>query len=136
MDNCIFCKIVAGEIPSTKVFEDSDILAFMDINPNNKGHTLVITKDHYKTFNDIPVDLLTKLIKKIQDVTAAVTEATSCHGFNILMNNNKAAGQLVPHVHFHVVPRFDKDGVVPAWKTIKYDEGEMEEYANSIRKRL
>ncbi len=136
MDNCIFCKIIEGKIPSTKVFEDDEVLAFMDINPNNKGHTLVITKDHYEVFTDIPGDKLTKLIKITQKIANAVTQATSCHGFNIFMNNFKAAGQLVPHVHFHVVPRFDKDGVAPPWKKDRYGEGELEEYANAIKKQL
>ncbi len=136
MEDCIFCKIVKNEIPSIKIYEDDKVLAFLDINPHNKGHTLVITKDHHETFDKLPKDILTDMIKVTQNVAKAVVEATSCHGFNIIMNNHKSAGQLVPHVHFHVVPRFDKDGVAGRWKTKKYDEGEMNEYAKGIKKRL
>ena len=134
--DCIFCKIIKGEIPSNKIYEDEDVLAFLDINPCNKGHTLVITKEHYETFNDIPKDKLEKLTSTTQDIAKAIVETTSCHGFNIAMNNKKAAGQLVPHVHFHIIPRFDNDNVVPPWKHGKYEEREAEEYCKSIKKRL
>jgi histidine triad (HIT) family protein len=136
MENCIFCKIVKGDIPSEKVFEDDKIISFMDINPNNKGHTLVITKEHYETFDKIPQELLSELTIVTQKVAKSVSEATSCHGFNIVMNNEKAAGQLVPHVHFHIIPRFENDGVMKSPKTTRYGEGELKEYADSIRKRL
>jgi histidine triad (HIT) family protein len=136
MKDCIFCKIVNKEIPSTKVYEDEKILSFMDINPNNKGHCLVITKKHYETLNDIPENELKELILIVQKVSKAVVNATSCHGFNVVMNNKKASGQLVPHVHFHVIPRFDNDNVMGKWKTTKYNEHELEEYGNAIKKKI
>ena len=133
---CIFCKIVNNEIPSTKIYEDDEILSFMDINPNNKGHCLVIPKKHYETIIDIPEEILKKLIIKTQEVSKSVMDATSCHGFNIVMNNKKASGQLVPHAHFHIIPRFENDNVSSEWKTTKYNENEMQEYANAIKKKL
>jgi histidine triad (HIT) family protein len=133
---CIFCKIVNKEIPSTKIYEDEKTLSFMDINPNNKGHCLIITKKHYETLNDIPENELKQLIVIVQKVSKAVVNATSCHGFNIVMNNKKASGQLVPHVHFHVIPRFENDNVMGNWKTTKYNEHEMDEYAKAIRKKM
>ena len=136
MENCIFCKIVNNEIPSSKVYEDNDILSFMDINPNNKGHSLVITKKHIETFNEIPKDLLQKLILIVQKVSNSVQDSTSCHGYNIVMNNKKASGQLVPHVHFHIIPRFENDNVASDWKTTKYNENEIDEYANAIKKKI
>jgi histidine triad (HIT) family protein len=136
MDNCIFCKILEGKIPSAKIYEDANTFAFLDINPCNKGHSLVITKNHYETLNDIPEKELTNLISSVQKVAKAVLSATSCHGYNILMNNKKAAGQVVPHVHFHIIPRVEKDNVIPAWKTTKYSESEMDEYKKMIAKRI
>ena len=136
MEDCIFCKIVNDEIPSNKVYEDDEILSFMDINPNNKGHCLVITKKHYETIIDIPENELKELILIVQKVSKSVEDATSCHGYNIVMNNKKASGQLVPHVHFHIIPRFENDNVARDWKTTKYNENEIEEYANAIKKKI
>jgi histidine triad (HIT) family protein len=136
MKNCIFCKIVNKEIPSTKIYEDDLFLAFMDIYPGNKGHSLIITKKHYETFNDIPENELKKLILIVQKISKAIVNATSCHGYNIIMNNKKSAGQTVPHVHFHIIPRFDNDKIIPSWKQTKYNEHEMEEYAKAIRKKI
>lgn len=136
MSDCIFCKIINKEIPSTKIYEDDKILSFMDINPNNKGHCLVITKKHYETLNYIPSKELKELILIVQKVSKAVVDATSCHGFNIVMNNKKASGQLVPHVHFHVIPRFDNDNVMGKWKINRYKDNELLEYAKAIRKKI
>ena len=80
--------------------------------------------------------MLTELIKVTQNVSKVVSSSTSCHGFNIIMNNKKAAGQVIPHVHFHIIPRFEHDGKINSWKNERYDEGELVEYANSLRKRL
>ena len=107
---CIFCKIASGIIPAAKVYEDKDFLAFLDISPVNKGHTLVITKRHYQTFLDLPEKELTSINKVCQRISIALMKATNAHGFNLVMNNNPAAGQIVFHAHFHIVPRFSDDG--------------------------
>lgn len=132
MDNCIFCKIVKGEIPSTKVYEDDSVLAFLDIKPVNPGHTLVITKQHYENFTHTdPLDLQ-KLILQVQAVADAVIRALGAEGFNLGLNNGAAAGQLVPHVHFHIMPRFSGDGH-QLWHGKPYQLGEMEAVAAKIR---
>jgi len=113
--NCIFCKIIAGEICSNKVFEDDDFIAFLDIKPNNLGHTLLIPKEHYKNLFDLPDELLAKLGKHIQIIASGVLKGTEASGINIGMNNGKTAGQLVWHAHTHIIPRFSGDDLIH-WK--------------------
>lgn len=126
MENCIFCKIVRGEIPSAKVLENEKVLAFLDINPVSKGHTLVIPKIHYSTFPEMPLDMLAALGESLQKIGSAVKSQLDFAGFNILLNNDRAAGQLVDHSHFHLIPRNIGDGVMD-WPPVKsYAEGEME----------
>jgi histidine triad (HIT) family protein len=122
--DCIFCKIVAGDIPCFKIYETENILSFLDIGPVNKGHALVIPKKHYKNIWDFPADLGTELITAAQLVGDAVVKATKADGMNILMNNNTAAGQLVFHAHFHLIPRFENDGF-KLWDQSEY--GSMDE---------
>ncbi|MFH1064311.1 MAG: HIT family protein [Candidatus Woesearchaeota archaeon] len=131
MNDCIFCKILNGEIPCVKVYEDSEVLAFLDIAPNNKGHTLVITKEHHETMLDTPDELLSKLVVAVKKVGLGVYQATGSKGFNVAQNNYKVAGQLVPHIHFHIIPRNEDDGF-EFWPQGKYGEGEMEEWRNKI----
>ena len=135
MDDCVFCKIIKGDIPCSKVYEDEDTLAFLDIAPNNPGHTLVITKEHHETMLDTPDELLCKLIAAVKNVALGVKKATGCLGFNIAQNNYKMAGQLVPHIHFHIIPRVEGDGF-KFWPHKEYAEGEMEEWRNKIAEAL
>jgi histidine triad (HIT) family protein len=111
MDSCIFCKIANGEIPCAKVFEGDRMIAFLDISPVNTGHTLVIPKEHFETMLDLPEELLAELTSTTKMVSSMVKNATKAHGFNIMMNNYEAAGQVVPHAHVHIVPRFKDDGL-------------------------
>ena len=136
-DSCIFCKIVAGAIPSTKVYEDAEILAFMDIGPIVKGHTLVIPKQHTERITDTPVGVLARVMHIVQKIAAAQVNGLKADGVNIFQANGKAAGQVVPHLHFHVVPRFNTDGHSWNWAAKKYaDMGEMTKLAESIRNAL
>lgn len=107
---CIFCKIIAGEIPCYKIYEDSDWLAFLDINPINLGHTLLLPKAHHRNLFDLPADLLTKLGPVMQKLAVAVKDGTGATGLNVGWNNEASAGQLVIHAHVHLIPRFDGDG--------------------------
>ena len=132
-EECIFCKIVKGEIPSAKLYEDGLVMAFLDIMPANKGHTLVIPKKHYEVLVDIPADELEKLMNELKKITEAVISATKAEGFNILMNNKKVAGQIVPHAHFHIVPRFSDDGLELKWPSKKYEDGEIEKLKEKIK---
>ncbi len=122
MSDCVFCKIAAGELPSTKVYEDDNVLAFMDIAPIVKGHTLVIPKRHCDSLSDVPLDLLEKLIAISQRVMKAQMSELGADGVNIHQSNGAVAGQVVPHIHFHVVPRFAGDGHSWNWRSQSYDD--------------
>ena len=106
-NDCVFCAIAAGEIPSFKVYEDDLVLAYLDINPCSKGHTLVIPKAHTTGLLDTSDEMLAALLARVKKVAARLREVLSCDGFNILQNNGAAAGQSVFHVHFHIVPRYE-----------------------------
>lgn len=135
MEDCIFCKIVAGKIPGEKVYETPEILAFLDIAPANHGHTLVIPKKHFETIFDIPDELLKNIAVKLKHIGNAVMKATGAEGANVIINNKKAAGQIVPHAHFHIIPRFTADGH-EWWQGKKYPNGKMSEVAKKIKKAL
>lgn len=131
-DNCIFCRIVKGDVPSAKVFEDDFIMAFLDIAPANKGHVLVIPKEHHETLVDIPENTLQKVVSATKRISEAVVAATEAKGFNVLNNNKPVSGQVVGHVHFHIIPRFEDDGWKLSLPSKKYGEGEMEKYRKDI----
>ena len=111
-NNCVFCAIAAGEIPSFKVYADDVVLAYLDINPFTKGHILVIPKEHTEGLLDTPDATLAAVIARVKKVAAHVKEALPCDGYNILQNNGAAAGQTVRHIHFHIVPRWEGDPLV------------------------
>ena len=113
--DCIFCKIIAGEIPAYKIYEDNDWLAFLDINPINLGHTLLLPKKHCRNLFDMPVDLLNQMGELLQKLALAVKDGVKADGLNIGWNNEKPAGQLVFHSHIHIIPRFEGDGFTH-WK--------------------
>lgn len=132
MKDCIFCKIVAGELPSHKVYEDADTLAFLSTGPNNPGHSLVIPKQHSENIYDMSDHSLATTIRSVQKVAKAVKTAMQADGINIAMNNDKAAGQVIYHPHFHVIPRFQEDGY-HHWGQKTYKEGEADSVAEKIR---
>jgi histidine triad (HIT) family protein len=136
MKDCIFCKIIRGELPSSKVFESEKVLAFLDINPVSKGHTLVISKTHYVGFSEIPADLLTEMGKVLQKIGQAAKTRLGSDGFNLLLNNGRAAGQLIDHVHFHLVPRSIEDRVMGWPKVRPYAAGEMETVRSKLANAL
>lgn len=109
LPDCIFCKIIKGEIPSYKVSEDGQTLAILDINPVNKGHTLVMPKEHHVNILDVPEAVLSATMKTVKKITIALSKYAD--GVNIGQNTKKAAGQLVDHLHFHVIPRYTNDGL-------------------------
>ena len=120
-NDCIFCAIAAGEIPSFKVYEDDQVLAYLDINPFSKGHTLVIPKQHSQGLLDADDDTLAMIIGKVRKIAGHVKEVLGCDGFNVLQNNGAAAGQTVGHLHFHIVPRWNGDAL-----TFENHQGDME----------
>jgi len=132
--NCIFCEIVKGNIPCAKVYEDNDVLAFMDIGPVVKGHILVIPKAHHNPITETPAAVLQKLIAVVQQVARAQVTGLAADGVNVSQANGETAGQIVPHIHFHVIPRFAADGHHRNWTPLKYtDSSEMNSYADRIR---
>ena len=108
--NCIFCKIVAGEVPCHKVWENEDFLAFLDATPVGEGHTLVIPKKHFNTFLDVDKEHVSEFMEFLQEVGNIVLKKYDADGFNIILNNGKFSGQVVGHVHFHILPRKEGDG--------------------------
>lgn len=131
---CIFCRIVRGEIPATRVYEDADTLAFMDIGPIVKGHVLVIPKAHHDPLTSAPPETLHAVIATVQRIAAAQMSALGAAGVNVHQANGAAAGQVVPHIHFHVIPRFNDDGHRWNWASGRYDRPEeMEALADRLR---
>ena len=110
-NDCVFCAIAAGEIPCFKVYEDEQVLAYLDINPFSEGHTLVIPKAHTTGLLDTPEETLAVLLARVKKVAAHLKTALGCDGFHILQNNGAAAGQTVGHIHFHIVPRRNGDPI-------------------------
>ena len=133
---CIFCKIVKGEIPAAKVYEGKKFIAFLDISPANKGHALIIPKKHYEKLEGMP-DSDGKKFGELQvKLGKAVMKATNAEGFNLLLNNGKAAGQEVMHAHMHIQPRFSTDDFHYKWTHKKYEEGEMQRMQEKIKQFL
>ncbi len=135
-DDCIFCKMVAGQIPVTKIYEDEVILAFLDIGPVSDGHTLVVPTRHVEKLHDCPAELLGQVGSRLGKIAKAVAAGMNSDDYNILCNNGRAAGQLVEHLHFHVIPRNTGDGLFNRWPAYKYKEGRIEEIAAKIRGNL
>ena len=135
-DDCIFCKIVSGEIPCIKIYEDQVVLAFLDIGPVSDGHTLVIPKEHFEKLALCPDQIVGKVSSCLGKISTAVTSAMQADGYNVLCNNGRVAGQLVDHVHFHIIPRKKGDGVFDRWLSYKYQEGQAETIAKKICEKL
>lgn len=133
MTECVFCKIISGAIPSEKVFEDDHSVAFLDINPIAPGHTLLLCKPHHETIAEIPADLLRVVAANIKVVSSGVVRATGCDGFNVLQNNHACAGQAIPHLHFHIIPRKTGDTIRFNWQPRKYGPGEIQKMGSAVR---
>ena len=136
MSDCIFCRIVAGEIPCTKVYEDDLCLAFMDIGPLADGHTLLIPKKHYEFLYEMPPDEVAHLARRLPAMAKAVQEAMGAEGLNVLQNNGRVSGQAVPHVHFHFIPRVEGDGLGYRWPAKEADFDALKQQAEAIRAKL
>jgi histidine triad (HIT) family protein len=134
--DCIFCKMIAGEIPVTKIYENQSVLAFLDIGPLSDGHTLLIPKQHFAKLHECPIDVLAEVAKYLGKVSKAVILAMDNDGYNVLCNNGSAAGQVVSHLHFHIICRKEGDGVFNRWPTYKYPAGMIEKLAAKIKEKL
>ncbi len=136
MDDCIFCKIASGQIPSAKVLEDEAAFAFLDIGPLAEGHVLLIPKGHFVTVDQMPPEQAAAMLRHLPAVVRAVQQATKCEGVNVLQNNGAAAHQVVQHVHFHIIPRRSGDQFRFNWPAGKYPPGKAQELAQAIRSKL
>ncbi|MDF2695780.1 MAG: hypothetical protein K0S65_4163 [Labilithrix sp.] len=131
--SCVFCKIVAGELPSQKIFEDEDTLAFMDINPGTRGHALVIPKPHFVDIHDVTPEALGQMARTAQTVAKAVKRGLRCDGVNLAQSSGAAAFQTVFHIHIHVLPRYADDGVRLPWVAKPGDAAVIAAAAQLIR---
>ncbi len=135
IESSIFTKIIRGEIPSEKIYEDQDTFAFLDITPVNSGHVLVVPKLQYETIFEAPKESWSAVMETVRMLAPKIKAALSADGINIMMNNGSAAGQVVPHVHVHIIPRFKGDGR-EVWHGAPYPDGQMRVVAEKIRQSL
>jgi histidine triad (HIT) family protein len=134
MTDCIFCKIVAGEIPAEKLYENDYAIAVLDINPIHFGHALIIPKQHCNDFLDLPDDTYHSILQAARIVTEALVQSLKLEGYNLFSNNGTIAGQSVFHFHLHITPRYHNDNIRFVLNLKKYSDGEMNHYGAMIRK--
>ena len=137
VSDCVFCKIINGELPSAKVYEDEHVLAFLDLSQVTKGHTLVIPKEHVPNVYELSEEVAANLFRAVPKIANALKKAYEPIGLNILNNNGEAAGQSVFHIHLHLIPRYGKgDGFGAIWKTHNddYTQEDLQEIAQTIAK--
>jgi len=134
--DCLFCRIVANEIPASKVYEDDEILAFLDIHPVNFGHLLIVPKPHFARLAELPDALAMASARLVPRLSRAILAATSAPGLNLIVNNGAAAGQTIDHVHWHLIPRFEGDAVDWPWPHLTYPESGLEAIRGRIVDRL
>ena len=134
--HCLFCKIVNGEIPSAKMLETDEAVAFLDINPINHGHTLLVPKAHYAHLSEIPEAVAAATGSLLPRLCRAVGAATSADGINVIVNNGQAAGQTIDHCHWHIIPRFGDDAVNWPWPHVSYAGDELNQIKSRIGREL
>ena len=135
-ENCIFCKLANGDIPTATVYEDEYLRAIMDAAPANKGHIIILPKSHAANIYEIEDEYVSRAFVLAKKLAVALKKLTGCDGVNILQNNGEAAGQSVFHFHVHVIPRFKNDDCTIVWKPTSYEDGEASEVAKKIAELL
>ena len=133
-DNCIFCKIANGEIPSATLYEDEEFRVILDLGPASKGHALILPKNHYRNLYDIDEATASKAICLAKKMITKMTDVLGCDGYNIVQNNEEAAGQTVFHFHMHLIPRYKNDNVGLGWHMGELTEEDNKEIAEHIEK--
>lgn len=131
-NNCIFCKIAAGEIPSKTLYEDDKFRVILDLNPATRGHGLILPKNHYANLYELPEETAGEVMKLAKKMVKIMTDKLKCDGFNLVQNNGEQAGQTVFHFHMHLIPRYKNDGQVLGWKEKSTTSEELEEVKNII----
>ena len=131
-NNCIFCKIAAGEIPSKTIYEDDKFRVILDLGPATKGHALILPKNHYANLYELPEETAGDVMKLAKKMATVMTEKLGCQGFNLMQNNGETAGQTVFHFHMHLIPRYENDGQEINWKPGSPTQEELEEIKSLI----
>ena len=131
-NNCIFCKIANGEIPSKTLYEDEEFRVILDLAPATKGHALILPKSHFKNLYVLPDETAAKVMKLAKRMATTMTEKLGCDGFNLVQNNNEVAGQTVFHFHMHLIPRYENDNQKIAWYPTEMTQDELEAVKNQI----
>ena len=131
-DNCIFCKIVNGDITSKMLYEDGEFKVILDLGPATKGHALILPKNHYRNLYELPDDMASKVMLLAKKMASQMTDKLECDGFNLVQNNGEAAGQTVFHFHLHLIPRYNEDGQTLGWKELELTADELEEIKKII----
>lgn len=131
-ENCIFCKIANGDIPSKTLYEDEEFRVILDLGPATKGHGLILPKEHFKNLYELPEEKAAKVMKLAKRMAATMAEKLSCDGFNLVQNNGEVAGQTVFHFHMHLIPRYKEDGQKIGWEAKAPTQEELEEIKNII----
>lgn len=126
-DNCIFCKLANGVIPTNSIYEDNDFKVILDASPATKGHSLIIPKEHYKDMYEIDEDTAAKAMRLAKKLTVSMTDKLNCDGFNILQNNREVAGQTVFHFHMHLIPRYKDGASILTWGHEEFSDDEIAE---------
>ncbi|MDE6664230.1 MAG: HIT family protein [Lachnospiraceae bacterium] len=131
-DNCIFCKIANGEIPSKTLCEDDEFRVILDLGPAAKGHALILPKDHYANLYELPEETASKVMLLAKKMAVQMTDKLKCDGFNLVQNNGEVAGQTVFHFHMHLIPRYKNDNQIIGWKPGEPSQEELEEIRTQI----
>lgn len=131
-EDCIFCKIANGEIPSKSLYEDDDFRVILDLGPATKGHALILPKEHYTNLYELPEDTAAEAMKLAKAMATKMTGKLNADGFNLIQNNGEAAGQTVMHYHLHLIPRYKNDGQHILWKPGTVSSEELEEIQKQI----
>lgn len=133
-DNCIFCKLANGIIPTNSIYEDENFNVILDMSPATKGHALILPKDHYKNLYELPLDTAAEVMKLAKKMAVEMTEKLGADGFNLVQNNNEVAGQTVFHFHMHLIPRYNDDAQKIAWIPGKPSAEELAQIKETLTK--
>lgn len=131
-DDCIFCKLANGEIPSATIYEDDDFRVILDLGPATKGHALILPKEHFDNLYEIDAEVAAKVLPLAKKMAQKMTDALKCDGFNLIQNNGESAGQTVFHFHMHLIPRFKDDNAIDFWKPMELTPAKAAEIAEII----
>ena len=132
-DDCIFCKLANGDIPTKTVYEDAHFRAILDNGPATRGHTLILPKDHYTNLHDLPDETAGEIMKLAKRLAGTLTEKLCCDGLNLVQNNGECAGQSVFHFHLHLIPRYENDNALPLWKPQTPDEDAQKKLCEELK---